>query len=245
MKKSLLFATLLLAGCSGVALDHHPHWGYEGEQSPEHWGQIAPEFALCGAGQNQSPVNIQGALKAQQTPLKLSFQPGQQEIVNNGHTIQVNAHGQNTLVLDADTFVLQQFHFHAPSENQIDGKSFPLEAHFVYQNNEGALAVLALMFNQGNASRPLQQAWQHMPTQVNQPGLLSTPINIEILLPDQLDFYRFSGSLTTPPCSDGVRWLVLKQPVSASAEQIQQFRTVMQHANNRPVQPLNGRVIIH
>lgn len=164
--------------------------------------------------------------------------------MNNGHTIQVNVSAGNTLKLDGDTFTLQQFHFHAPSENEIDGKQFPLEAHFVYKDKDGALAVLALMFQEGQANPQLSQAWQQMPTAIDQMAILNKPIDIKVLLPKQFNFYRFSGSLTTPPCSEGVSWMVLEQPVSASAEQINQFRSVVHHTNNRPVQPLNGRVII-
>ncbi|MBW9305629.1 carbonic anhydrase family protein [Escherichia coli] len=142
-------------------------------------------------------------------------------------------------------FALQQFHFHAPSENEIDGKQFPLEGHFVYKDKEGSLAVLALMFNEGKANPQLTKAWQQMPAKVNQAAILTQPVDINALLPENVGVYRFSGSLTTPPCSEGVIWMVLEQPVSASAEQIRQFRSVLQHANNRPVQPLNGRVIIN
>ena len=245
MKKTILTATLLLAASGSLAAENTVNWGYEGQASPQHWGQLSPEFTLCSVGKNQSPVNIQGALKAQQSALALSFQPGQQEMINNGHTIQVNTQGENTLSLDGKTFTLRQFHFHAPSENTIDGEQFPMEVHFVYQDAEGALAVLGLMFRLGEANTQLEAAWQQMPAAKGQSAVLSQPVDIQNLLPKQQSFYRFSGSLTTPPCSEGVRWLVLKEAVTASAEQVQQFSNVMQHDNNRPVQPLNGRVIIN
>ncbi|CAI1868406.1 Carbonic anhydrase precursor [Serratia quinivorans] len=243
MKGKLLLAALLIAGFSANATEQ-AHWGYEGQEDPAHWGKLSPDFSLCETGKNQSPVNVKGALKTQHDKLKLAFQPGKQQIVNNGHTVQVNVSGGNTLVLDNDTFTLQQFHFHAPSENEIDGKQFPLEAHFVYKDQQGALAVLALMFQQGKANPQLAQAWRQMPTAVDQPAILTTPLDIKALLPQNFNFYRFSGSLTTPPCSEGVSWMVLDKPVSASAEQIAQFRAVVHHANNRPLQALNGRVII-
>ncbi|MNH18937.1 Carbonic anhydrase precursor [compost metagenome] len=147
-------------------------------------------------------------------------------------------------MLDNNTLTLQQFHFHAPSENEIDGKQFPLEAHFVYKGKGGELAVLALMFQQGKANAQLAKAWQQLPTSVNQTAVLNTPLDIKALLPKQFDFYRFSGSLTTPPCSEGVSWMVLDKPVNVSTEQIAQFRSIVRHANNRPIQPLNGRVIV-
>ncbi|MFA3779572.1 carbonic anhydrase [Yersinia sp. 1652 StPb PI] len=243
MKGQLLIAALLAASFSVCAAEH-AHWGYEGQEDPAHWGKLSPDFSLCETGKNQSPVNIHGALKTHHSQLELAFQPGKQQIVNNGHTIQVNVSTGNTLKLDGDTFTLQQFHFHTPSENEIDGKQFPLEAHFVYKDKDGALAVLALMFQQGDANPQLAQAWQQMPTAIDQMAILNKPLDIKALLPKKFDFYRFSGSLTTPPCSEGVSWMVLEQPASASAEQINQFRSVVHHTNNRPVQPLNGRVII-
>lgn len=243
MKRKLLLAAMLAASFT-VSAAEHAHWGYEGQEDPAHWGKLSPDFSLCETGKNQSPVNIQGALKTHHGQLELAFQLGKQQIVNNGHTIQVNVSAGNTLKLDDDTFTLQQFHFHAPSENEIDGKQFPLEAHFVYKDKEGALAVLALMFQEGKADAQLANAWQQMPTAVDQIAVLNKPIDIKAFLPKQFNFYRFSGSLTTPPCSEGVSWLVLDQPVSASAEQITQFRSAVHHTNNRPVQPLNGRVIV-
>ncbi|EAA0892685.1 carbonic anhydrase [Salmonella enterica] len=244
--KGKLMLGIMLATCFSVGATEQPqHWGYEGQESPEHWGNLSPDFALCETGKNQSPVNIQGALKTQHSKPVLVFEQGKQQIINNDHTIQINVSGGNTLRLDDDTFALQQFHFHAPSENEIDGKQFPLEGHFVYKDKEGSLVVLALMFNEGKANQQLAKAWQQMPAKVNQAAILAQPVDINALLPENVGVYRFSGSLTTPPCSEGVTWMVLKQPVSASAEQIRQFRSVLQHANNRPVQSLNGRVIIN
>lgn len=245
MKGKVIFAVLLSISFSSFATERSPHWSYEGSEAPAHWGKLSPDFSLCETGKNQSPVNIQGVLKSNHGKLELAFQQGKQQIVNNGHTIQVNVSEGNTLRLDNDTFTLQQFHFHAPSENEIDGKQFPLEAHFVYKDKNGALAVLAQMFQQGKSNPQLAKAWQQIPTAVDQTAVLNKPLDIKALLPKQFNFYRFSGSLTTPPCSEGVRWIVLEQPVSASTEQINQFRSAIHHANNRPIQPLNGRIIIN
>ncbi|MFI0547109.1 MAG: carbonic anhydrase [Brachymonas sp.] len=251
MKNNLrLLTTLLLAASVSVAAAEHgahtpPHWAYEGQASPEHWGQLSPDFTLCAIGKNQSPINIQGALKAQQSKLLLHFEQAQQNIVHNGHTVQIDVAPGNTLDLGQERFSLQQFHFHAPSENTIDGQQFPLEGHFVYKNQEGGLAVVALMFQEGQANPELAKAWQHMPSQHHRAATLKRPVDIQALLPEQYAFYRFSGSLTTPPCSEGVVWLVLTQTASASAAQIQQLRSALRHTNNRPLQPLNGRVIVN
>lgn len=245
MNKKLILTVMLAASFSIGATEQPVHWGYEGQESPEHWGELSPDFTLCEIGKNQSPINIQGALKANHCKLALAFQQGKQQIINNGHTIQINVSEGNTLHLDKETFMLQQLHFHSPSENEIDGKQFPLEGHFVYKNKDGSLAVLALMFKTGKANPELAKAWQQIPTRVGQTTMLTHPIDIKALLPEKFDFYRFSGSLTTPPCSEGVIWMVLEQPVSASDEQIRQFLSALHHTNNRPVQPLNGRIIIH
>ncbi|MGP3593495.1 carbonic anhydrase [Vagococcus sp. WN89Y] len=244
MKEKLLLAVMLAASFSVGAAEKPLHWGYEGQESPEHWGKLSPDFTLCESGKNQSPVNIHDALRTHHSKLALAFRQGKQQIINNGHTIQVNVSDGNTLSTGKETFTLQQFHFHAPSENEIDGKQFPLEGHFVYQNKEGALAVLALMFQEGEANPQLAKAWQQMPAKIEQAAILTQPVDIKALLPEKFNYYRFSGSLTTPPCSEGVIWMVLKQPVSASDEQIRQFHAVLHHANNRPLQSLNGRVII-
>lgn len=234
-------AVSLPAGASGQS----PHWSYEGNTGPVHWGALSPDYSLCETGKNQSPVNIQGALKTHHDAPELNFTTGRQDIVNTGHSLQVNVAEENTLRLDNDIWTLRQLHFHSPGENEIEGKQFPLEAHFVYQDRKGALAVLALMFAKGNVNPQLARLWQQMPAGVGQPTGLSVPLDLRAMLPQQLDYFRFSGSLTTPPCSEGVIWMVLEHPAPVSAEQISQFHSVIHYANNRPVQPLNGRIIVN
>ncbi|OTQ30842.1 carbonic anhydrase [Gilliamella apicola] len=244
MKRNLIIAALMLTSLSCVAEEHTSHWGYEGQEKPENWGKLSPEYSTCENGKNQSPINIDHVLKTQHENLTFSFETGKQEIVNNGHTIQVNVTGNNQLILDEQIFTLQQFHFHTPSENTIKGKHYPMEAHFVYKNKAGELTVVALMFNSGEANFEIEKAWQQMPTEVNNKTILNKTVDINTLFPKKLDYYRFSGSLTTPPCTEGVRWIVLEQATTASDEQIQKFHSIMHHDNNRPVQPLNGRVIV-
>ena len=244
MKQNLIIAALMLTSLSCVAEEHTSHWGYKGQEKPENWGKLSPEYSTCENGKNQSPINIDHVLKTQHENLTFSFETGKQEIVNNGHTIQVNVTGNNQLILDEQIFTLQQFHFHTPSENTIKGKHYPMEAHFVYKNKAGELTVVALMFNSGEANSEIEKAWQQMPTEVNNKTILNKTVDINTLFPKTLDYYRFSGSLTTPPCTEGVRWIVLEQAATASDEQIQKFHSIMHHDNNRPVQPLNGRVIV-
>lgn len=218
-------------------------WSYEGENGPENWAKLSPDFFAC-SGKNQSPVDLNGFIHAELKPLKRQYKVGGESIVNNGHTIQVNYAKGSTLSLDGKVFELKQFHFHAPSENLIKGKSYPLEGHLVHADKDGNLAVLAVMFVKGKANKALAQAWAAMPQEAGEPQPLSAPISASGLLPKSLSYYRFNGSLTTPPCSEGVRWLVLKHPVSVSAAQLEAFEKVMHHPNNRPVQPANARPLL-
>lgn len=247
MKYKLLCAALFAVGFSVNAAEPvaagNAEWGYEGQSAPAHWGELSNNFSLCEAGKNQSPIDIKNALKTTHSKLLLAFQTGKQQIVNNGHTIQVNVSAGNTLTLDDQVFELQQFHFHNPSENEINDKQYPLEAHFVFKAKNGELAVLALMLEEGKANTELAKAWQQIPTKEGETQILKTPVNIQALLPAKFDYYRYSGSLTTPPCTEGVTWLVIDRPQSISAEQVVAFASVLHHHNNRPVQPLHGRVV--
>ena len=139
-------------------------------------------------------------------------------------------------------YALKQFHFHSPSENEIDGKRHPLEAHFVHADADGNLAVVAVMFEEGAENKALKQAWAHMPEKAGQ--VLKADATAGDLLPDNHDYYRYNGSLTTPPCTEGVTWLVMQHPLAASAKQIKQFEHVMHHPNNRPIQQANARLIM-
>ena len=240
MRKSLLACSLLLCP---VVFAATPHWEYSGEAGPAHWAKLTPEFGQC-AGSNQSPVDLSGLVEAKLAPLVLHYQAGGNTVVNNGHTVQVGYAPGSTLQLDGITFELKQFHFHAPSENLIEGKSYLLEGHLVHVSDKREIAVVAVMFEAGKANPALAAAWGELPAKVGETQALKAPLSAEQLLPENRDYYRFSGSLTTPPCSEGVRWLVMKQPVEVSQAQIDAFKAVMHHPNNRPVQPLNGRVVL-
>ena len=222
------------------------HWSYEGEGSPQHWGEIDPQYTQCQKGMNQSPIDIDHTVKAHIKPLQLHYVDGPDAILNNGHTVQasVTQKTQDTVNIDGAPFTLQQFHFHAPSENTLHGKHYAMEMHLVHKNSAGDVAVVAVMFETGKANAELDKLWQMMPdkAEVSQP--LKASVNINKLLPKTLDYYRFSGSLTTPPCSEGVTWLVLKHPVTLSQAQLDKFTSVMHHDNNRPVQPAHGRVVV-
>lgn len=223
---------------------HEIHWTYEGKEGPKNWGKLKPEFATCDTGRNQSPINIDGAVDAPLSPLKIRAYSPANDIVNNGHTVQANFKLGNSLVLDDTTFKMIQVHFHSPSENTINGASYPLEAHFVHADTDGNLAVIGVMFKVGKANIGLTKLWEQLPSTVGKPTKLKSRVLASQMMPTNRDYYRFSGSLTTPPCSEGVRWLLMKTPITASKDQISAFEKAIHHRNNRPVQALNGRIIV-
>ncbi len=256
MNKVYTAASVLLAGllATGTAFakedhnklhaDHHQaHWSYIGKTAPEHWGSLAPEYFACGTGKNQSPINLTAMIEGEVPPLSLQYTRGGQEVVNNGHSIQVNYAPGSTLTIAGQTYELKQFHFHSPSENTIDGKSFPLEGHFVNVDKDGNIAVVAVMYELGAANAELEKVWAKMPATIDEKAALE-PVNANALLPQTHDYYYFNGSLTTPPCTEGVRWVVMKTYGTVSQDQVDRFTTIMQHPNNRPVQPVNARMII-
>ncbi len=240
MKKSIILALSLFSAASAFASSS---WTYDGATGPENWAQLTPENGAC-AGVNQSPIDLTGFIEAELKPIEFAYQAGGNEILNNGHTVQVNYKKGSSMKIDGITFNLLQFHFHAPSENHINGKSYPMEAHFVHADKDGNLAVVALMFEQGKENKALQGAWSQIPGHAGDKTALKSVADANKILPDNKDYYRFNGSLTTPPCSEGVRWFVMKDAVSASKEQIHAFEHVMHHANNRPIQATNARPVL-
>ena len=242
MSRNLLPAGFLVL--SSAAFSGEPaHWEYSGEAGPQNWATLSTEYGAC-AGRNQSPINLAGLIDAQLKPIGIKYVKAAGEVLNNGHTIQVNAAAGGSITVDGMDFDLKQFHFHAPSENQINGKSFPLEAHLVHADHDGNLAVVAVLFTEGKANKVLEQAWKQMPQDKGAKVALSSVVDPLGLLPANHDYYRFNGSLTTPPCTEGVRWLVMKETTTASAEQIEAFKHVIHHPNNRPVQAVNARTIL-
>ncbi|HQR81698.1 MAG: hypothetical protein B7Z05_04120 [Thiotrichales bacterium 32-46-8] len=242
MKKTVALVALLAS--NAVLAGHGVHWAYSGNEGPEYWGKLAQEYSTCSTGKNQSPVNLTQEIKAELSPLTFNYQTTATEVENNGHTVQVNFPAGSTLSLDGHVYTLKQFHFHTTSENTIDGKSFPLEGHLVHADDKGNLAVVAVMFDQGAANEALNPIWKAMPAKANQKSTLPQAISASGLLPADASYFRFNGSLTTPPCTEGVMWLVLKTPVTVSEEQVAQFEKAVGGHNNRPLQPLNARAIL-
>ncbi|NQZ21462.1 MAG: carbonic anhydrase family protein [Colwellia sp.] len=241
---TVLLSGLTLATVPLTANAGDVHWTYAGKHGAEHWGSLSAKFATCDSGVNQSPINITETIDASLPALTINYQASTVNVVNNGHTVQANIKGKNTFTNDAGTFDLKQFHFHAPSENTIDGQSFPLEVHFVHADHNGRLSVIGVMFEYGAENVTLAKIWQKMPSKAGATQSLSELLNSGDLLPASTDYYRFNGSLTTPPCSEGVRWFVMKDAITASKAQIEKFAKTMGGASNRPVQSTNARVIL-
>ena len=242
--KNLLIAAICLVASIAAHADQGTHWGYSGTEGPGHWGKLDPEFRACSEGKNQSPINLTGFIESDLTPLGIHYGAGGKEIINNGHSIQVNYAPGSKISVDGHEFELKQFHFHAPSENHINGNSYPMEAHLVHADENGKLAVIAVMFVEGPANQSIANAWSHMSGKAGDRQSLSSAVSAEGILPSNRDYYRFNGSLTTPPCSEGVWWLVMKETVTASKEQIEKFSQIMGYPNNRPIQPLNARPVL-
>ncbi|WP_025719649.1 carbonic anhydrase [Paenibacillus sp. 1-18] len=221
-----------------------PHWSYEGDEGPEHWGELEKDFAACGNGHEQSPVNIEHTrMEASQTqqPIQVHYANTKVSILNNGHTVQINAASpSNYIVLDGTKFTLKQFHFHHPSEHQIDGKNADMELHFVHQSDNGSTAVLGVLIQGGKENKAFSRIWSKLPKDVSQEEALEGELNLATLLPKDLHSVRYNGSLTTPPCTEHVNWTVLEQPIEMSADQISQFAALFPD-NHRPVQQLGAR----
>lgn len=244
LASACLTALCVLTAASAYS-EEGAHWGYVGEAGPTHWGELNPAWRMCGEGRNQSPIDIQGALDANLPPVEWHYsEKVNDEILNNGHTIQISYKPDNWILANGHDYQLRQFHFHAPSENHIDGREFPLEAHLVHTDAAGNIAVVAVMFEEGAANQLLADAWQIMPEKAGTHTPLPGRPSASGLLPKDRDYYRFNGSLTTPPCSEGVLWIVMKKPVTASRDQIARFASVMGHPNNRPLQPLYSRAVL-
>ena len=221
------------------------HWSYEGINGPQAWGKLKPDFNVCALGKRQSPINIEDAstLQGPAEPLQFNYTASSGTVVNNGHTIQVDLYGDNSVTVRGSTYKLVQFHFHTPSEEQINYRNYAMVAHLVHKNNEGQLAVVAVLLDAGVANALIDKVWTYMPLdtgdRVRMPVGL---IDMNELLPKDQRYYQFMGSLTTPPCTEGVLWMVLKQPTAVSREQIRLF-TQLFPRNARPVQPVNGRAV--
>lgn len=219
------------------------HWSYDGANGPAHWGDLDAANKACGVGSQQSPIDIVHAIKAELPPLKIDWRQGADTIVNNGHTIQLNVAPGSTLKAGADGFTLLQFHFHHPSEHTIAGKHSPMEAHFVHRNAAGGLAVVGVLMTAGQVNATFAKIAAAMPAHHGAPVKAPAGIDPNGLLPTKSGYYRYEGSLTTPPCSEVVNWLLLREPLEVAQKDIDAFAKIFPK-NARPVQKMDRRFLL-
>ncbi|MCW2312854.1 carbonic anhydrase [Rhodoferax antarcticus] len=221
------------------------HWSYSGATGPQAWGQLKPEFNACASGKRQSPINIEDSytLQGPAEPLNFSYQPSTGTVVNDGHSIQVNVQGNNTLTVRGTTYSLVQLQFHSPSEIQVNARSYAMGVHLMHKNADGQLAVVAVLLDPGQTNAMIDKVWTYMPLDVgDEVRMPAGLLDINDLLPKDQRYYQFLGSLTTPPCTEDVLWMVLKEPAQISAAQLRLFQQLYPN-NARPVQPVNNRPI--
>ena len=229
------------------------HWSYEGESGPSAWGGLSPKFSVCAEGTSQSPIDIIGAASETLPELRASFGPASLRIVhhehmadaiNNGHTIQVNYSEGDTLTVEEQSYELLQYHFHSPSEHTLEGEHFPMEMHLVHKAADGSLAVIGVFIEEGSHNGAFDPVWANLPKEKGiETHFEDVTVDVDALLPARPTTYRYDGSLTTPPCSEGVKWFVMTEPIQLSSDQIGAF-TALIEGNNRPLQPLNDRSIV-
>lgn len=221
----------------------HPHWAYEGAGGPASWGALRPEFGLCANGQRQSPIDIRGGLAVDLEPVKFDYRPSAFSVIDNGHTVQVNLPPGNAIEVGGRRYELVQFHFHRPSEERIDGRQFEMSLHLVHKDPSGRLAVVGVLLGKGPAHPAVQTVWNNLPLERNEEAAARAQIDPAHLLPEDRRYYTYMGSLTTPPCSEGVQWVVMRTPVTVTPEQIELFARIYP-MNARPVQSVAGRRIL-
>ena len=246
MKSNLLFAACAIAAAFSAHAAPPVHWSYSGHTDAKHWAELDEGFGTCKLGKHQSPIDIvtkKAQAAADAKPIGFAYTAGAAEIVNNGHTIQVNLPAGGSVSLDGVDYQLLQFHFHTPSEEKIDGRNFPLVAHLVHRNAQGQLAVVAVLFKLGKENAALKPVFAQLPGKEGEKRAIDGGFDPAQLLPAARGYYAFSGSLTTPPCSEEVRWQVMKTPVELSSAQLASFRKLYK-MNARPVQPLNDRTVL-
>jgi len=219
------------------------HWSYEGATGPSHWGDIDAASKVCSLGSQQSPIDIAGTIKAKLPPLEIAWSRKADTIVNNGHTIQLNIAPGSTLKLGRDDYTLLQFHFHHPSEHTIAGKHYPMEVHFVHRNAAGGLAVIGALMTAGKRNSVFNKIVATMPAQEGPAVKADAAIDPNRLLPAAHGYYRYAGSLTTPPCSEVVNWLLLREPIEVAKADIDAFAKLYP-MNARPVQKDNRRFVL-
>nr|WP_271711582.1 carbonic anhydrase family protein [Marinigracilibium pacificum] len=224
--------------------DHEEHWSYDGETSPEHWDEILKD-SDCD-GMYQSPINITNYIQNDSLqPVKVFFKDSTMihEVLNNGHTIQYNFKSSDYIMFDDVKYYIKQFHFHEPEEHLIDGVRYPLAVHMVHMSEDGGYAVVAVMAKEGERSKTFDVLEEFLPVQVGETKVIDKIVNLKVSFPENKSYFHYIGSLTTPPCTENVKWFVMKDPINISLEQANVIRELMPLNNYRDQQPINGRNI--
>ena len=245
MKKlTAVIAAALLWPMVVLGSEQTPHWDYEGDDGPEHWGDIAQEFDMCRRGRNQSPIDLVAFVDAPLPELKFEYQP-QAELIerNTGHAIQETVVAGNFVSIMGNRYELKQFHFHSPSEHTVSGEYYPMEVHLVHQNEEGDYLVVGLLFEEGEHNPALDELPSFRAERGEDPTAGEFDYNEIVERRNQ--YFYYNGSLTTPPCTEGVRWIVMDEPITASPSQIQHYHDLLGFDNNRPLQPRNARLLLN
>ena len=219
-----------------------PRWDYQGPGGPAHWGQLKPEFATCTSGKRQSPIDIRDGIKVQLDPVQFDYRASAFRVIDNGYTVQVDVEAGNSITVLGRRYELVQFHFHRPSEERVDGRQFALVTHLVHRAEDGRLAVVAVLLEPGRAHPIVQAVWNNLPLDRGEDVAARTSLDLNALLPEDRSYFTYMGSLTTPPCTEGVLWMVMRQPVPVSPEQIGIFARLYP-MNARPIQQASGRLI--
>jgi len=246
MKRGLLNVViiigLLLAFAGVVGASGPVHWTYEGEEGPAHWGELSHDFEACGVGMEQSPIDVDSSAPLNPADLAMNYQTTALNIENNGHTIEV-VYDDNgsTLTVDGIDYKLLQFHFHSLSEHTVDGAHADAEMHLVHQSADGGYAVIGVLINAGAENAAYAPVWNNMPAEEGEPETVDgVSVNVADLLPADKTYYRYNGSFTTPPCTEGIKWFMMSNPVEISADQLAAFQAIYDF-NYRPTQPFNAR----
>ena len=238
---AILFIVTAFTSASKVQAEGK-HWSYGKHGGPAEWGELDQAFASCQLGKVQSPIDIRDARAADLPAIKFDYKPAPLKVIDNGHTIQVYYPPGSSIDVGGTRYELIQFHFHLPSEETIEGKTHAMVAHLVHKGADGKLAVVAVLLDPGRDNPTIHAIWSNLPKQKEKEIAAPATVDAAALLPGDKGYYTFEGSLTTPPCSEGVRWFVLKSPVTLAASEVASFGKIYP-MNARPVQPLNGRAL--
>jgi carbonic anhydrase len=233
---------IVLASAAPPAPRFGNHWSYEGDTGPANWGKINSDWAKCGTGTRQSPIDLRDGMKVDLEQITFDYHQSGFNVVDNGHTIQVAVGFGNYITVQNRSYELVQFHFHRPSEERINGRGTEMVVHLVHKDAEGKLAVVAVLLERGAQNSMIQTVWNNLPLEKNDTVTPSVTLDVNEILPAKRDYFTFMGSLTTPPCSEGVLWLVMKHPMPASPAQMALFSRLYP-LNARPTQPGGGRVV--